>query len=109
MSLKQRIRLELEDGTEVETEYDGRDLRAWEAEFEQSALGERLSVSMLTWLGHHAAIRRGDLNGAMTEYEAFDKVCVSVQALRTRPTKEQKGKKARAATPKDRGEGSSAP
>lgn len=81
MSLGQKLKLELDDGREVETAYDGRDLRAWESKHRKSALTESLSIGMLTWLGHHAAIRRGELNGDLTTYEAFDKVCVSVEGM----------------------------
>jgi len=103
VSLAQRVRLELEDGREIETMYDGRDLRAWEAAFNKSAIVEDLGVGMLTWLGHHAAIRRGELNGDLTSYAAFDKVCVSVEGIRAEPpdptkgpAKRSKGSRARA-------------
>lgn len=82
MSLGQKLKLELDDGREVETTYDGRDLRAWESKHHKSALTESMSIGMLTWLGHHAAVRRGDLNGALKDYAAFDQVCVSVEGIR---------------------------
>ena len=82
MSLGQRVKLELDDGRAIETAYDGRDIRAWEAKYRKSALVEQMSLGMLTWLGHHAAVRRGDLNGDLKTYEAFDQVCVSVEGVR---------------------------
>lgn len=82
MSLGQRLRLDLEDGRQIESSYNGIDLRAWESKHRKSALTEEMSVSMLTWLGHHAAVRTGALNGDLSTYEAFDKVCVSVEGQR---------------------------
>lgn len=82
MSLAQKVRLTLEDGREIETTYDGRDMRQWEAHFHKSALVERTSLSMLTWLGHHAAVRRGELDGELKDYKRFDEVCVSVEGIR---------------------------
>jgi hypothetical protein len=89
MSLAQKVRLDLADGSEVEVVYDGRDLRAWEIANGKSALSEDLSLSMLTWLGWHAGKRENLLNGEYDKYEAFDAVCTSVQGLTddARPTK----------------------
>ena len=82
MSLAQKVRLTLDDGREIETTYDGRDLRQWEAQFRKSALVESMSLGMLTWLGHHAAVRRGELDGELKDYKRFDEVCVSVEGVR---------------------------
>lgn len=82
MSLGQKVKLELDDGREIETTYDGRDIRAWEAKHRKSALIESMSLSMLTWLGHHAAVRTGALNGEMKDYSAFDAACISVEGVR---------------------------
>lgn len=82
MSLAQKVKLALDDGREIETTYDGRDLRAWEAKHHKSALVEDMSVGMLTWLGHHAAVRRGELNGDLKAYDAFDSVCTWVEGVR---------------------------
>lgn len=81
MSLRQTVKLELEDGSEVEVTYDGRDLRAWEGSTGKSALGEAMSLTMLTWLGWAAAKRQGLLNGSFDSFDAFDKVCASVQGV----------------------------
>lgn len=82
MTLGQKVKLELDDGRAIETAYDGRDIRAWEAKTRKSALVETMSLGMLTWLGHHAAVRRGELNGDLSTYEAFDQVCISVEGVR---------------------------
>lgn len=106
MSLRQKVRLELDDGAVVEVEYSAIDLRAWETKHKRSALDEPLSVSMLTWLGWNAAHRQHLLNGSAETFEAFDSICASVEGVKDddgpRPTK-------KAATPKARGPGSSAP
>jgi hypothetical protein len=106
MSLRQKLKLELLDGTEVETEYSGIDLRAWEKVNRRSSLGEPMSVTMLTWLGWSAAKRNGSINGAYDTYEKFDAACVSVEGVRE-PVPLVAAKKA--ATPKAPGRESSVP
>jgi hypothetical protein len=108
MSLRQKVKLELDDGTEVFAEYSAIDLRMWEKEHRKSSLNEPMSVSMLTWLGWHAAKRQGSINGAYDTYEKFDAVCTSVEGAEDEeevPTRAVK----RTATPKARGRASSAP
>jgi hypothetical protein len=109
VSLRQKVRLELEDGTQVDTEYSAIDLRAWEKENKRSALNEPVSVSMLTWLGWSAAKRNGSINGAYDTYPKFDAACVSVEGVGDEeepvPTKAVK----KTATPKVPGPESSAP
>lgn len=109
MTLGQTVRLDLEDGREVRTTYDGRDIRAWESKHGQSALVENMSLSMLTWLGHHAAVRTGAINGELSTYEAFDRVCVSVEGVREPPDPPKPAAKRGKASPKNRGGGSSVP
>lgn len=85
MSLRQKVRLQYEaDGQprEVVAEYSAVDLRAWETTFKESALSSDMSVSMLTWLGHHAAVRHGLVNGDLKTYKAFDAVCMDVEGVR---------------------------
>jgi hypothetical protein len=82
VSLKQRVRLELADGREIETTYSAVDLRAWETKFRKSSLTEDMSVSMLTWLGWHAARRQNQVDGDLTRWESFDAVCESVEGVR---------------------------
>lgn len=107
MSLRQKVRLELEDGTEVVTEYSAIDLRLWETQNRRSALNEPMSVSMLTWLGWSAAKRQGSINGAYAEYESFDAACVNVEGVKAEEVPTVAAKKA--ATRKARGADSSAP
>lgn len=87
-TLGQRLKIDLDDGTSVETEYDGRDIRQWEAKSRKSWFAETKSLSILTWVAHHAAVRRGDLNGPLSTYEAFDAACVSLEALPDRKDEE---------------------
>lgn len=110
MSLRQKVKLEYEvDGKDqqVTAEYSAIDLRAWEGEFGESSLGTPMSISMLTWLGHHAAVRTGQLDGELKDYTKFDQACVSVEGVRDErpPTKAAK----KAATRKAAGDDSSAP
>jgi hypothetical protein len=107
VSLRQKLSIELEDGTEVVAEYSAIDLRAWERQNKRSSLNEPMSVTMLTWLGWSAAKRAGSINGAYDTYEKFDAACVSVQGVRDEvvPTKAVK----KTATRKEAGPASSAP
>jgi hypothetical protein len=109
VSLRQKVRLELEDGTEVVAEYSAIDLRAWEKENKRSALREPMSVSMLSWLGWSAAKRQGSINGAYDTFEKFDVACVDVEGVTAEPVPTKAARKASAATPKGPGPGSSAP
>jgi hypothetical protein len=110
MALGQKLKLTLDNGREIETAYDGRDLRAWESQFRKSAIVEQTSVGMLTWLGHHAAVRRGELNGELKDYKAFDEVCVSVEGIKAEePPDPTKAKTARKGSRKAPGAASSAP
>jgi hypothetical protein len=81
MSLRQKIRMELSDGTEVVAEYSAIDLRIWEKLNRKSALDEPMSVSMLSWLGWNAGKRQGVLNGAYDTYDKFDAACTSVEGV----------------------------
>jgi hypothetical protein len=109
MSLRQKVRLELEDGTEILTEYNGVDHRAWEKVNQgKSSLREPIDLTRLTWLGWNAAKRRGLINGAYDSFEDFDAVCADVgwvgdeEPVPTVPAK-------KAGTRKARGPASSAP
>jgi hypothetical protein len=106
MSLRQKLKIELEDGSEVVAEYSAIDFRAWEKVNRRSSLGEPMSVTMLTWLGWSAAKRQGSINGAYDTYEKFDAACVSVEGVRE-PVPPVAAKKA--ATRKAPGLESSAP
>ena len=106
MSLRQKLKIELEDGTELLAEYSAIDMRVWEKENRRSALNEPMSVTMLTWLGWSAAKRQGSINGAYDTFDKFDAVCVSVEGVRE-PVPPVAAKKA--ASRKAPGPGSSAP
>jgi hypothetical protein len=110
VSLRQKVRLELVDGTEIVVEYDAREFRAWEkANHGESALGQRITVSMLTWLGWHAAKREGSINGAYDTFEKFDAACVDVDGVGDAKPVPTKAARKAAATPKGPGHESSAP
>src|SRR4051812_27517087 len=89
MGLRQRLHMELEDGTTLETTYDGRDLRAWETKYGKSSLVGPMSLSQLTFLGWSAAKRDGSINGQFDRYEAFDAQCVDVQGRALDATSEE--------------------
>lgn len=89
MTLRQRVHLELADGTELEAVYDGRDLRAWETRTKQSSLVGPMSLNMLTFLGWSAAKRDGSINGQFERYEAFEAQCVDVQGRPLVPPAEE--------------------
>jgi hypothetical protein len=107
VTLRQKVRLELQDGTEVVAEYSAIDLRAWEKLNRKSALNEPVSVSMLTWLGWSAGKRQGVLNGAYDTFEKFDVACTSVEGVEAEEVPTAAAKKA--ATRRARGADSSAP
>jgi hypothetical protein len=86
MSLRQRVRLEVDDHPDVDVTFDGRDLRAWEFKYRRSSISEPVSISMLSWCGWHAAKRQGLLNGSHDTWEKFDAVCSGVEGL---PDEEQ--------------------
>lgn len=89
MGLRQKLHLELEDGTTLEPVYDGRDLRAWETKHGKSSLVGPMSLSQLTWLGWAAAKREGSINGQFDRYEAFDAQCVEVRGMALDATSEE--------------------
>jgi hypothetical protein len=107
MSLAQKVRLELDDGRKIEATYDGRDLRAWESKTHKSALAEQMSLGMLTWLGHHAGVRAGVIDGELKDYAKFDEACVSVEGVRDDVNEEPPDPTK--ASPKTAGDDSSAP
>ena len=93
MALRQKVQLDYEvDGEDkqVIAEYSAVDLRAWEAAFGDSALTSTMSVSMLTWLAHHAAVRQGMIDGPLKAYKAFDEACWDVTGVNEGPTKRGK-------------------
>lgn len=88
MALRQTVELEIEGHEDpIVVAYTAVDLRAWEREFDKSCLAESMSLSMLTWLGWHAAKRTGALNGMSgSTWRDFDAVCVGVKSKRDEDT-----------------------
>lgn len=77
--------IEMEDGTTFDVDADARDIRAWEAEHDQSWLSVRTSATTIAQLGYLAGRRTGALNGQWPDYETFDAACVWVAMRRDEP------------------------
>ena len=81
----------------VTVTYSAVDLRAYEAAFDVSVLSTPRSLTMLTWLGWHAAERTGAINGDLAKYADFDRRCVDLRLDRdeedkgARPIKSGRG------------------
>lgn len=92
MALGRTVELTI-DGIEepIVVTYDARDMRAWEADTGKSVIAEPTSVSILCWLGWHAAERTGVLNGHHKTWDAFDAVCTGVKMLDQDPPGRRKG------------------
>ena len=104
--MRQRVALEIEGRDDLAVVFDGRDVWAWETRHRRSALKEPTSVSMLSWLGWHAASRQGLLDDT---WEVFDGVCVGVVSVPDEHDEEEKEERpTRAATRTGRGAASSA-
>lgn len=75
--------------TEPEEEWevvtDGRDMRAWEAQHEQSYVSTDSSLTKWAQLAYVGATRQGLYVGT---WEAFDSRCVGVMPVKAGPTKE---------------------
>jgi hypothetical protein len=80
VTLRQTVRLDLESGETQTVTVDGRDLRAWEAWREASALDGRVTVTKLTEWGYLAGKRQGLWNG---EYEDWEPTCIGVTPVAT--------------------------
>jgi len=103
MPLGETLDLEIEDREEpVRVTFNGFDMRKWEEQFDKTILGEPRSLSMLTWLGWHAAVRQGLLDGKLKDWAVFDEACVGLQVARNKPATETRP------TKRSRGGGSSA-
>ena len=108
MSLKAKVQLDYTlDGEDkqVVAEYSAVDLRAWESAHNQSTLVTPMSVSMLTWLGHHAAVRQGMVNGPLTTYKAFDAACWDVTGVNDEEESEVPTRRGGRATPRKASDG----
>jgi len=108
VTIGQRLRLDLDDGRELEVTYDLRDVRAWETATGRSALTEDMTYDMVTWLAHHAAVRTGAINGDLSTFDAFAGRCTSWESVREAPGPTKAAKRSKG-SPKSRGADSSAP
>lgn len=74
-----RVRVDLEDAAEaLEVTYDGRDVRAWEADTGESYLATPDTYTQREHLAWYALRRKGLLE---LDLESFRAVCVQVTAL----------------------------
>ena len=78
----QRFHIEMDDGQQFDYDSDARDVRAWEAQYEQSFFRTDLSFIQIAQLAYLAGQRNGVLNGQWPDYESFDKHCVSAKGAR---------------------------
>ena len=99
--MRYAMSIEMEDGAQFDVDADARDIRAWEAEHEQSWLSTQTSATTIAQLAYAAGRRTGALNGAWPDYASFDAACVWVQMRRDEPLVADP-------TPPDRTGGSSA-
>lgn len=84
--MRQTVLITLESRDPVTVRFDGRDIRAWETKHHKSALREPMSVSMLSWLGWHAAKRQGVMAPELHDWSAFDAACQWVEGVKEEPT-----------------------
>jgi hypothetical protein len=77
------LQLTLDDGREIETTWDTREVRDWEREHGMSALDDdaKLDLNGVTRMGWLAARREGKLNGTYDTFEAFDAACRLVRTV----------------------------
>lgn len=80
--MRQTFVVDMDDGTNLVIESDARDVRAWEAAYEQSYFGTRLSFTNIAQVAYLAGKRTGVLNGAYPTYEDFDAHCVDARGKR---------------------------
>jgi hypothetical protein len=83
--MRQQMTIEMDDGTTFYVEADGRDVRAWEAQYGRSWFAERLSFTNLAQVAYIAGRRTGVLNGAWSTYEDFDAHCVDATGRTEEP------------------------
>jgi hypothetical protein len=79
------MNVEMDDGQTFTVEVDGRDVRAWEAEYGRSWLADRLSFTNMAQVAFIAGRRTGVLNGTWPDYASFDAHCVEATGQRTAP------------------------
>jgi hypothetical protein len=91
MAMRQGLVVTMADGAEHEVEVDGRDVRAWEEEFDSSALASPPSVTQMTFFAWHAGRRVGLWT---TAWGLFKNECVDVRSGGSgpaRPTRKARG------------------
>jgi hypothetical protein len=91
MAMRQELVVTLADGTEIAVEVDGRDVRAWEEQFDSSALASPPSVTQMTYFAWHAGHRSG---GTSMTWGEFKDQCVDVRSGGSgtaRPTRRARG------------------
>lgn len=79
--MKQTFKVEIDDGTAYEVATDARDIRAWEAEYEQSWFASPLSYIQMAQLAYLAGQRQNLWPGLWPAYKDFDAHCVEVRGL----------------------------
>jgi len=72
----------MDDGEEIKSTSDGRDVRRWEAAYGKSLVGETLSFTFLTQLAYLAARRAGTVDTRYPTYEIFESHCVDLDMKR---------------------------
>lgn len=72
----------MDDGEEIKSTSDGRDVRRWEAAYSKSLVGETLSFTFLTQLAYLASRRCGTVDSRYPTYEIFESHCVDLDMKR---------------------------
>jgi hypothetical protein len=78
--MRQRIAVEMDDGSEYEVLADGRDIRAMEASTGESFMTTQLTYTQVTRLAGHAAIRAGLFDDDIEDFMTHN---ISVQIRAT--------------------------
>jgi hypothetical protein len=72
----------MDDGEQIKSTSDGRDIRKWEATYLKTLVGETLSFTFLTQLAYIAARRCGTVGPSYPTYEIFEQHCVDLDLKR---------------------------
>lgn len=83
--MRQTIACEMDDGSTIVIEADGRDVRAWEATYDASWFITPMSFTTVAQVAYLAGKRTGALNGSYPSYEEFDAHCVDARGRRSAP------------------------
>jgi hypothetical protein len=79
----------MDDGEQIKSESDGRDVRRWEATYSKTLVGEQLSFTFLTQLAFLAARRMQTITQAYPTYEIFEAHCVDLDMKRVGDPEDQ--------------------